>query len=155
MRFYDQQHKFYCGVDLHTRRMYLCILDREGNKVLHRNMRAKPRDFLLSIERFRDDLVVGAKCMFTWYYRVRARSLSESSEPTPSAHRSAQTQCTNARRANVLRKANESSSSLTPHRDILSTRSRHRCDFGRFVSARGCINLGSYGSPRTRRDPQI
>lgn len=65
MRFYDQQHKFYCGVDLHTRRMYLCILDREGNKVLQRNMRAKPRDFLLSIKRFRDDLVVGAECMFT------------------------------------------------------------------------------------------
>lgn len=42
MRFYDRQHQFYCGVDLHTRRMYLCILDREGNKQLHRNVRAKP-----------------------------------------------------------------------------------------------------------------
>ena len=44
MRFYDQQHEFYCGVDLHTRKMYLCILDREGNECLHRNMRAKPRE---------------------------------------------------------------------------------------------------------------
>ena len=26
MRFYDQQHEFYCGVDLHTRKMYLCVL---------------------------------------------------------------------------------------------------------------------------------
>ena len=46
MRFYDQQHEFYCGIfycgiDLHTRRMYLCIFDREGNKQLHRIMRAK------------------------------------------------------------------------------------------------------------------
>ena len=26
MRFYDQQHEFYCGVDLHTKRMYLSEL---------------------------------------------------------------------------------------------------------------------------------
>ena len=68
MRFYDQQHEFYCGVDLHTRKMYLCVLDREGNKRLHRNMRAKPVDFLRAIKPFRDGLVVGVECMFTWYW---------------------------------------------------------------------------------------
>jgi transposase len=68
MRFYNEQHAFYCGVDLHTQRMYLCILDHEGNTLLHRNVRAKPRDFLSAIEGFRDDLVVGAECMFTWYW---------------------------------------------------------------------------------------
>src|SRR5579872_7471449 len=26
MRFYQRPHKFYCGVDLHARTMYLCIL---------------------------------------------------------------------------------------------------------------------------------
>ena len=68
MRFYDQQHDFYCGVDLHTRKMYLCILDREGNKRLHQNMRAKPYEFLRAIGGFREDLVVGVECMFTWYW---------------------------------------------------------------------------------------
>ena len=68
MRFYNGQHRYYCGVDLHTKRMYLCILDHEGNKLLHRNVRAKPHDFLSAIEGFRDDLVVGAECMFTWYW---------------------------------------------------------------------------------------
>ncbi len=68
MRFYDQQHEFYCGVDLHTRKMYLCVLDRDGNKRLHRNMRAKPEDFLRAIKPFRDGLVVGVECMFTWYW---------------------------------------------------------------------------------------
>ena len=38
MRFYDHQHEFYFGVDLHTRKMYLCVLDREGNKRLHRKI---------------------------------------------------------------------------------------------------------------------
>jgi len=68
MRFYDGQHQFYCGVDLHTKRMYLCILDHEGNKRLHRNVRSKPHDFLNAIKDFRDDLVVGVECMFTWYW---------------------------------------------------------------------------------------
>jgi transposase len=68
MRFYNGQHRHYCGVDLHTKRMYLCILDHEGTKLLHRNVQAKPREFLSAIEGFRDDLVVGAECMFTWYW---------------------------------------------------------------------------------------
>jgi hypothetical protein len=40
MRFYNGQHASYCGVDLHTKRMYLCILDHEGNMRLHRNVSA-------------------------------------------------------------------------------------------------------------------
>ena len=55
-------------MDLHTKRMYLCILDHEGKKRLHRNVRAKPRDFLSAIQGFREDLVVGVECMFTWYW---------------------------------------------------------------------------------------
>ena len=27
MRFYNQPHQFYCGIDLHARTLYLCILD--------------------------------------------------------------------------------------------------------------------------------
>lgn len=49
MRFYDGQLQHYCDVDLHTKRMYLCVLDHEGNKDLHRNVRAKPRDFFSAI----------------------------------------------------------------------------------------------------------
>jgi hypothetical protein len=31
MRFYTtSEHRFYCGVDLHARSMYLCILDASG-----------------------------------------------------------------------------------------------------------------------------
>ena len=39
MRFYTQQNKFYCGIDLHKRTMYVCILNQEGEIVVHRNMR--------------------------------------------------------------------------------------------------------------------
>jgi transposase len=48
--------------------MYLCILDHQGNTLLHRNIRAKAREFLSAIDGFREDIVVGAECMFTWYW---------------------------------------------------------------------------------------
>ena len=79
MRFYNGQHQHYCGMDLHTKRMYVCILDHEGNKLLHRNVRAKPHDFLSAIEGFRGDLVVGAECMLTgtgWLTSVYMRRSS-------------------------------------------------------------------------------
>ena len=30
MRFYNAQHQFYCGIDLHARTMYVCILNQDG-----------------------------------------------------------------------------------------------------------------------------
>jgi hypothetical protein len=30
MRFYNQTHRFYCGVDLHARSMFVHVLDHEG-----------------------------------------------------------------------------------------------------------------------------
>ena len=30
MRFYTQQHRFYCRIDLHAKRMYICVLNAFG-----------------------------------------------------------------------------------------------------------------------------
>jgi transposase len=68
MRFYTQQHKFYCGIDLHARTMYLCVLNQDGKIVLHRNMKAAPDTFLKAIAPYREDLVVCVECIFTWYW---------------------------------------------------------------------------------------
>jgi hypothetical protein len=43
MRFYTAQHRFYCGVDLHARTMYLCILDHAGQVVFDKNLPATSR----------------------------------------------------------------------------------------------------------------
>ena len=68
MRFYTKNHSHYCGIDLHAKTMYLCILDSDGQIVLHKNMRSGPETFLAAIEPFRDDLVVAVECIFTWYW---------------------------------------------------------------------------------------
>jgi len=68
MRFYTKQHKYYCGIDLHTKKMYLCVLDGTGAIVLHRNIKTDREVFLKTIEPFREDMVVAVECMFTWYW---------------------------------------------------------------------------------------
>lgn len=68
MKFYTQQHDFYCGIDLHARTMYLCILNKEGQIVLHRNMASAPEPFLAAIAPYRGNLIVGVECMFCWYW---------------------------------------------------------------------------------------
>ena len=68
MRFYTTTHKHYCGIDLHANNMYVCILGQEGKVLLHRNLRTDSQLFLRAIAPFREDLVVGVECMFTWYW---------------------------------------------------------------------------------------
>jgi transposase len=68
MRFYTQQHPFYCGIDLHARSMYVCIVNRDGEILLHRNMKAAPEPFLKAVAPYRDGLVVAVECLFTWYW---------------------------------------------------------------------------------------
>jgi len=68
MRFYPQQHQFYCGIDLHARTMYLCLLNRDGEILVHRNMKTRPDTFLTAIAPYREDLVVCVECIFTWYW---------------------------------------------------------------------------------------
>jgi transposase len=68
MRFYTRQHRHYCGVDLHARSMYVCILDREGNVLVSQNIASAPEPFLELIGPYREDLAVAAECMFTWYW---------------------------------------------------------------------------------------
>src|SRR5712691_8797323 len=68
MRFYTTQHPFYCGIDLHARTMYMCILDQAGEIRLHRNMPATPEALLKAIAPYREQIVLAAECMCTWYW---------------------------------------------------------------------------------------
>jgi transposase len=68
MRFYTKQHQFYCGIDLHARTMYVCVLHQDGEILVHRNMPAGPEPFLKAVAPYRTDLVVCVECIFTWYW---------------------------------------------------------------------------------------
>jgi len=68
MQFYTRQHKFYCGINLHARKMYICILDEKGEVREHRNIRTDGNIFLQMITPYRENIVVAAECIFTWYW---------------------------------------------------------------------------------------
>lgn len=70
MRFYNRQHRHYCGIDLHVKTMYVCVLDTTGHVLVHRNVKSTPAAFLETVAQYREDLVVAAECMFTWYWRA-------------------------------------------------------------------------------------
>ncbi len=67
MRFYKQQHQFYCGIDLHARKMYVCIIDQKGKTRLHKNIHTEAELFFELISPFLDDIVIGVECVFCWY----------------------------------------------------------------------------------------
>ncbi len=68
MNFYNHQHLYYVGGDLHARSLFLHVLDAEGKTRFEGNLQARPETFLKAVEPFRNGLVVGVECMFAWYW---------------------------------------------------------------------------------------
>jgi transposase len=66
--YYTHPHRFYCGVDLHARTMFVHILDHKGKTVFAQDLPADPAAFLGAIKPYRKYLVVGVECMFAWYW---------------------------------------------------------------------------------------
>jgi transposase len=66
MRFYTTQHPFSCGIDLHARPMYVCLLSQSGELLVHRNMKTHLDAFLNVVAPYRPGLVVAVDCLFTW-----------------------------------------------------------------------------------------
>jgi transposase len=55
-------------VDLHTKTMYLCIVNQADEIVLHREIPTNADRFLRELAPYRGDVVVCVECTFTWYW---------------------------------------------------------------------------------------
>jgi transposase len=64
--------RFYAGIDLHARSLFLAVLDRDGAERFSRNLAATPDAFRRCIQPFRDGLVVGCEAMHCWYWLADA-----------------------------------------------------------------------------------
>jgi hypothetical protein len=53
MRFYNRQHQFYCGIDLHARLLAVCVLDQAGNVVCQTQIAADKQLLLDTLAPFR------------------------------------------------------------------------------------------------------
>jgi hypothetical protein len=68
MKFYNQQRKYYCGIDLHARKMYICIITQSGKVLVHQNIKTDPEIVFDLLFPYIDDVVVGVECVFCWYW---------------------------------------------------------------------------------------
>jgi transposase len=68
MRFYTEHHKYYCGIDLHTKTMYICIIDTDGKILFHENALVNADMLLEIIKPYLPDIVISVECIFTWYW---------------------------------------------------------------------------------------
>ena len=68
MKFYNQQHQYDCGIDLHARKMYVCILNQKGKTMVHENINTDPEILFELLFPYLDDVVVGVECVFCWYW---------------------------------------------------------------------------------------
>ena len=59
MKYYTSTTEFNCGIDLHARQMYVCVMDRVGTKLVHTNIQGNEfAYFLKRIEPYRHDLTI-------------------------------------------------------------------------------------------------
>jgi len=73
MKYYTSTTEFNCGIDLHARQMYVCLMDRDGKKLVHTNIKNNDFEYFLKlIAPYRHDLTVCAECMFGWYWLADA-----------------------------------------------------------------------------------
>jgi hypothetical protein len=77
MKYYTSTTQFNCGIDLHAHQMYVCLMDRDGKKLVHSNIRNNDFEFFLKlIQPYRHDLTVCAECRkITWGGQVREKPL--------------------------------------------------------------------------------
>ena len=68
MRYYTGQHQYYCGVDLHARTMYVCIVNQADEILYHQEIPTKADLFLEKLAPYREDVAVSVECIFTWYW---------------------------------------------------------------------------------------
>jgi len=73
MKYYTSTTEFNCGIDLHARQMYVCVMDRQGKKLVHTNVRDNDFQFFLKmVEPYKHSLTVCCECMFGWYWLADA-----------------------------------------------------------------------------------
>jgi len=68
MHYRTIQSDFYCGVDTHSKRSQLCVLDNTGNRHLNKNIVNDFNDFKEIINPFLPNIVVGCESTYTYYW---------------------------------------------------------------------------------------
>ena len=77
MRFAKVDAQYYCGIDLHSRSMYVCVMDKQGEIVFHRNMPNNFEIFKKYIHPYQPDMAVGVESSSYYYWLADACVLAD------------------------------------------------------------------------------
>jgi hypothetical protein len=73
VKYHTSTTEYNCGIDLHARQMYVCVMDRQGKKLVHTNVKDNDFSFFLKlVEPYKHSLTVCCECMFGWYWLADA-----------------------------------------------------------------------------------
>lgn len=73
MKYYKTTTEYNCGIDLHTKQMYICVMDREGSILVHKNIKGNDFSFFLKlVAPYRQSLTVVCECCYNWYWLADA-----------------------------------------------------------------------------------
>lgn len=72
MEHYKIDSTYYCGIDLHARSMYACVMNKEGDVLLHKNMRTESREIKRKLGPFLSDIAVGVESTYNYYWLADA-----------------------------------------------------------------------------------
>lgn len=72
MRYAQINSRYYCGIDLHSRTMYVCVMDPSGQILFHRNMKNDFAIFKKHVKSFLPDLAVGVESSGYYYWLADA-----------------------------------------------------------------------------------
>ncbi len=59
---------YFCGIDLHARTMFVCIMDKMGEIVFQRNLKNDFKLLLQVLETHLSSIAVGVESTFNWYW---------------------------------------------------------------------------------------
>jgi len=68
MKFYNKHHQYYSGIDLHARKMYVCVIKDKGEMKVHKDIKTDADELLSLLAPFLGDIIVGVECVFCWYW---------------------------------------------------------------------------------------
>lgn len=68
MRYAQVNSRYYCGIDLHSRTMYVCVMDQSGKILFHRNMKNDFEIFKDHVKSFVPEMAIGVEssCYYYW-----------------------------------------------------------------------------------------
>ncbi len=72
MRYAQINSKYVCGIDLHAREMYACVMNEKGEILFHCNMRTDFDQFKKKMTPFLSNMAVGVESTYMYYWLADA-----------------------------------------------------------------------------------